>query len=397
MKAIFRAICSTALLGVSAVSSASNLEDEKPIAEVRSSNGTNTMRVSAYLQARFEYGDLTFGPDHATKGSEFDLYFRKVALGVYGTALLPNLRYGFTLSADETAQKDIFPSYSEENGASLNGTYLQYFYTDSHFIKIGKDKLPLSRVYLTSSTQQLFAERPYYTYAWRDVLRTYAQTNLSAGGKLLDSTLRYEFSVSKAFRYGDALYRDTDILVNRASPFTVARLEWSPPGWIESSRSDAHLGNGRHLAVGAYTARQGHVDFRSPGLAGSETRRLYGYDVSFHWNALTAQAEANSFDIDSTLPGATRRAGGWYVQTSYLLKQFMAEPALRYESFTMDKARPDTSVKVLTVGLNQYIKGHSLKWSINWERTLFDRNVDLLRPQDAFRKDALRTTLQFVF
>ena len=124
----------------------------------------------------------------------------------------------------------MLPSFSEEDGVSLNDAFLQYYYSDTHYIKVGKGKFPLSRLYLISSTKQLFAERPYYIYAWGNVLRTYSATNLAVGGKFFESTLSYDFSVSKVWRYGDELYLNDEVNAIKSTPFYATRVEWSPPG-----------------------------------------------------------------------------------------------------------------------------------------------------------------------
>jgi hypothetical protein len=386
--------CSSLALSTSAISR--NLEDVKPVAVLKSEDGVNSLRIALSLQGRIEYGDLAFGSIPTVKQSEYEIYFRRIGFGLYGTAFTPNLKYGLTLTADESSQKSIFPAYRDE-GVSLGGTYLQYFYTPNHFIKFGKDKLPLSRVYLTSSTAQLFAERPYYTYAWGDVLPAYAITNLSVGGKLFGSTVRYEASTAKGWRNGDVFHVDSNLQVEKASPLYSARLDVSPPGWEDSTRSDVHMGQGKHFGVGVYGALQNNIDFFNANASGTEKRTLYGADMSFHLNNWTAQGEYNFMRTRSTVSRYTREAGGKFGQLGYFFTSSMLEPVIRYEVFNSNRALNDASIKRATLGINHYVYGNNLKWSLNWEKSWFGDEIVFLKPEGKSQSNAVRGTLQFLF
>lgn len=373
----------------------SNLEGEKPFAEFRNADGSSTMRFAAYMQARAEYGDLVVGADQTVQSSEFDIYFRKVAFGAYGNAFYKGLKYGITFSGDQTPQKSVIPTFSEEDGVALNDAFLQYFYNTTDYVKFGKGKFPLSRIYLISSTKQLFAERPYYVYAWENVLKSYAATNLSAGGKAFDSNLSYNISVSKAWRYGEELYKGEGSKVSRSSPFIAARVEWSPSQWKEKEFSDTPMGQGRHFSIGSYVARQG-IDYSLTGFGGKELRLLYGANISSNIKNITLQAEINGTQVRSDIQGKDKSGRGWLVQGGYLIQPQMIEPVLRYEFFNENTNVPNSTAKTITLGVNKYINGNNLKFGLNLEHSNFGDNFNIQRPNGRSTKDVIRATLQFV-
>lgn len=392
--ALFRGIVALiALLPIGA--SCSSLEAEKPFAELRNLDGSSTMRFAAYMQARAEFGDLVVGAGQSVRNSEFDLYFRKVSFGIYGNALSRDLKYGLTFSGDQTPQATVTPTFSEENGVALNDTFLQYFYTASDFIKFGKGKFPLSRTYLVSSTKQLFAERPYYVYDWQNILNSYAATNLSVGGKAFRSTVSYNFSISKTWRYGDDLYKDEGIKVSRSSPFVAARLDWSPNQWKENEFSDTLMGSGRSFSAGSYVAYQG-IDYSiTESSGGAESRMLYGANMSSHVKNFTLQLEVNGTRVASDIQGRDKVSRGLLLQGGYLFPSKI-EPVLRYEFYDSNMNIPKSAIQTVTYGVNKYFNGNNLKFGVNVEHSKLEDNFSIQRPAGGATKNVVRATLQFV-
>lgn len=370
----------------------SSLENEKSLIEIKKNDETFSMRTSIYLQARAEYGDLIQGTSREIQSSDFDAYFRKASIGFYGNALLPNLKYGITLSGDETPQDKVYPSYSEKDGVALNGTYIGYSFSKNFRVRFGKEKLPYSRIYLVSSTRQAFSERPYYMFSWENILRTYAHTHISAQGKT--GSLKYSFSIGKAWRSGDEIYENAK--VTKSTPQFTSRVEWSPRDWEENKPSDSHLGEGRHFSLGAYLANQNSIDYIENNSSFTESRNLYGIDASFHIAGFNSQLEINGWNIDSSGSRNDKNAIGVLVQSSYYFKKIKSELAIRIERFDNDKNTNNSSINKYTLGHIKYIKDHNLKFVTNLEHTYFDENSTLLKPNNKNSSLALRFTLQFI-
>ena len=383
-------LLSSILYAHSALSS--SLENETSIAEFKSIDNNFTMRTSVYLQARMEYGDLIHGENAKITGSDFDVYFRKASIGFYGNAFFPKLKYGLTLSGDETPQDKVYPSYSEENGVALNGTYIAYQFSDWFTLRFGKEKLPYSRIYLVSSTRQAFSERPYYMFSWAEVLRTYAHTHVSVHGK--GQNLSYSFSTGKAWREGDSLYDNAS--VTKSGPQFTLRAAWSPTGWQEEKISDSHLGQGRHFSLGVYGASQEALKYEFNDQEFNEHRYMYGIDSSFHIDNLNIQAEVNGWKVDTSEQARAKEALGWIFQTGYYIPILKAEPAIRYEEFDLNRDLNDADVRRLTLGVNTYFHNHNLKLASNIEYSKFGTHALLLKPDDDDKSFAVRITLQFI-
>lgn len=369
---------------------ASSLEQEEAFAQFASKDGAFTLRTALYLQARAEYGDLYRGDAPIIEQDAFDAYFRKAAIGFYGHAYTDAFTYGLTLSADETPQSRVYPSYDDTQGVSLNGTYLAYRFSPTLAVRFGKEKLPYSRLYLMSSTRQAFSERPYYMYTWEQVLSEYAQTHLSVIGSW--RSFDYWASIAQGWRAGDVL--STTRSVTDAPPQMTMRLQWSPAHWKENRMSDAFLGQGRHFSIGTYAAIQNDIEYRGrAGLRGSEDRSLFGADVSYHLNNVSLAAEWNSWQIADS---SEITQAGWLVQGGYFFPSYNLEPVVRYEHFDTDVDRNETSVMKTTFGVNYYLRGHKLKWMLNYEHTRFDDAATFLRPDGNDSSQAIRATLQFL-
>jgi phosphate-selective porin OprO/OprP len=373
------------LLSINPPSFASDNDFKKEINHVDSA----TVNMKLRLELRAEAGDLTF-TDKNTYESEFDAYLRRIRLGFFGKAFFENLHYALTFAADETDKGEAF---GEESGIIVSSAYLRYTFSEALQLQFGKTKLPFSRVYLTSSSRQLFVERPVYTIGLREFFRRYVHTNLQLIGHFREGTIGYKFAVGTGWRPGSKLYGEDAVVIDSADPYYVGRLELSPHGWVEDKMSDAHIGKGKHLTFGLYTASQDGLEYRD--MVGSEKRTLFGADVSYHNKNVTLQTEYNEWKIDTQLVGKYENPRSWYIQGGYLFSHMQIEPTIRYELFDSNQKAEKASASILTLGMNKYFKGHNLKLGINWEHTVYDDNFSMLRPVDRDRKDVVRVSLQY--
>lgn len=386
----------TALLATGVDAFAGEMEAVRPLATIQFSKSAS-FRISTYIQARAEYGDLAQGSERDIQPSDFDLYFRRARIGFHGTALTPGLSYGLSFAGDESVQSEIYSSYDGRGNVVLSDVYLRYAFSDQLVLKFGKDKLPYSRVYLTSSSEQLLSERPYYTYALRDFFHTYTHSHVGMSGDIrAGGLLAYSVAVGRAWRSGDSLRGDSGPVVTSAPPMLVARMDWSPAGWEERRRSDAHVGQGQHFGVGAYGAAQNSLRYRDGVVEASENRRVHGVDVSFHQGASTFQAEYNAWRTGGSILESSRRAASVYVQGAYLFQGLMLEPAIRLERYKQKTESGEGRAQVVTVGANKYVQGQDLKFTLDIEQTSFDGEIRLLRPKEKDKRRVLRLTAQFV-
>lgn len=371
--------------------SASNMEGEKPIIKVTSDDGKYELRTVVYLQARIEYGDLIQGPSAEVVSDDFDIYMRRASIGFYGSAYESKLKFGVTISGDETPEYEIYPGYSEDNSVAYD-TYVSYEPVQRFSVRFGKEKLPYSRSYLVSSSRQIFSERPYYAMSWSEILKSFTSTHISIHDKRFP--IQYSLSVAKSWRAGEDIY--DDIALTDSGPQYSGRLSWSPMGWDQGSFSDVHMGQGKHLSFGMYTAYVGGLGYEELGMNQTEQRTIYGMDASYHQNSFQFTLEANGWEVEASDSSHDRQTLGWVVQTAYFFEGRRLEPALRIERFNTDKEHAYSDVIKYTIGMNKYLNGNDLKLNADVEYTEFDEGVTFLKPVEKDHSFAIRLTCQFI-
>jgi len=326
------------------------------------------LNVRIRLQPRFDAGDL-IKSDETTPTSyegETDFYLRRIRLEL-GGHIVKNLRFNLTLEGDKNSKA---PGKSS-NEVKILYAYGDYKIADPFSIRFGKAKLPYSRVSLTSSSKQLLIERPFSTEDAKKLFDDYYQAHLLLHGKIAGGAVAYSLAGGDGWEPGSSVNGKT---VHKSGPLYAARLELSPPEWAEKSQSDAHLGKGRHLTVGANYAAQDGIEYASSPF--EEDRSLWGADLSGHWEGFTFQGEYNAWKEEFTDPSsADKEPKGWYVQAGYFIPGVNVEPAVRYEVYEQDSNKTDTEQRTVTVGVNWYLKGHSVKLSANYAMTEFDKNA----------------------
>jgi phosphate-selective porin OprO/OprP len=352
-------------------------------------NNESDLNIRVRLQPRFDYGDLV--KNGATYESQGDQYLRRIRLELGGHILTKTISYNLTLQGDKWEQA------GNSNAMKVLYSNVKWLADDAFILTVGKEKLPYSRVSLTSSSKQLLIERPVSTEAAKKVFGSsdaYYQPKFSVGGKLAEGLFAYEAAVADGWQNGETIQTTGSRTVLTSSPLVVARVELSPPGWAEKGKSDASLGKGQHLTVGANVASQSGIEYKTVGF--EEDRTLWGFDISGHYNGFTAQFEYNTWDIESTDPAITqKKPEGWYAQAGYFIDGLNIEPVARYEVYNHDSEAADKEEKIRTVGLNWYGKGHSFKVGANWVHHEFDSGVQEVTADDS--KDIYQVQAQVYF
>lgn len=371
------------------------------------------------LQPRFDSGDLIASKDGKSYESETDMYLRRIRLEMDGK-LVKDLKYNLTFDGDKNGirGKD---SASKSNEVKVLYAYLDYKFADEANLRFGKAKLPYSRVSLTSSSKQLLIERPVATEAAKKLFDDYYQTNAMLHGSFAGGVIAYNLAAADGWENGNYLNgKDAkDGKVFKADPLYVARVEISPPGFTEKSKSDAWLGQGQHLSFGLSYAAQNSIDYSHFGStydaatgkttetasSDSEDRTMMGADISAHFGGLTLQGEYTAWEIDYSKAGKDEKEPkGWYAQAGYFIPGINIEPVARYEVYDHDSnavsTADDTEEKVRTVGVNWYGKGHSFKIGANWVHSEYgdDAKSDVsVKGVDEDSRDVYQVQAQLYF
>ncbi len=342
------------------------------------------------LQPRIDMGDLIKSEDGKSNESEMDMYVRRVRLEI-GGQLYTNLKYSLVFEADKNGK--FASSGSPTNEVKIQLANIDYKFQDAFAVRFGKAKLPYSRISLTSSSKQLIIERPVSTEAAKKLFDDYYQSHLMLHGKVAEGIFAYNLAVGDGWEPNSTITGTTT--VHKSDPLYITRLELSPPGWTEKDKSDAHLGQGRHLVLGVNYAGQKGIEYKTTTYG--EDRTLMGADISGHYEGFTAQVEYNEWQEKYTNPASKeKKPKGWYAQAGYFISGLNTEPVARYEVYDQDSNSSDKKEKTTTVGVNWYGKGHSLKVGLNWASTKYDKSASGYLANDD-KKDVYQLQAQLYF
>ena len=348
------------------------------------------LNIRVRLQPRIDYGDIIKSQDGKSYTSDKDFYLRRIRLEMSGALLVKTLKYNLTLTGDK------WDKAGNTNEIGVQYAYLEWEMDDAFALISGKEKLPYSRVSLTSSSKQLSIERPVSTEAAKKLFgktEAYYQPKIAAKGKFLEGVIGYEAAFADGWQNGESI--QTGLTVFKASPFYVARVELSPPGWTEPKKSDANLGKGKHLVLGLDYAAQTGIEYKENNY--KEDRALAGIDLSGHYEGLTFQLEYNAWNVKFTDPSKKEQTpNGWYAQAGDFIDGPMIEPVIRYEVYDQDSNSSNKKETDTTIGVNWYLKGHSLKWGLNWVHSEYEKsNSNWLANSD--KKDVYQLQAQIYF
>ena len=356
------------------------------------------------LQPRIDTGNII--KNGTSYDSTTDMYLRRIRLETNGK-LAKNLKFEFVMTADKW-DKD-----ANTNEFGVQYANVEYEVNDALSVMVGKSKLPYSRVSLTSSSKQLIVERPTSAEAAKKLFgktEAYYQPKVAVKGKLAEGVVAYEVAVAEGWQNGEVIKTgtttftanlttgvvtttSTDVKVLKSSPVYMGRVELSPPGWVESSKSDAWLGKGQHLTLGLNYAAQNSIEYQ--GSSTKEGRTLLGGDISAHLGGLTLQGEYNA--MTQAVTGSNDvTPTGWYAQVGYFISGPNIEPVARYEIYDQDSNKTDKKETNTTIGANWYGQGHSFKLGANWVHSDYEKSASGWLT-NADKKDVYQIQAQLYF
>ena len=336
------------------------------------------LKVKIRLQPRFDFGDI-YSEGGGLK-SKSDFYFRRVRLEVSRRwkriPLGKSVKISITLSSDKGDRDYDYKKAEKSHHAfkvKLKYAYVDWKIVNELAVRLGRKKMPYSRVSLTSSSRQLLIERPYSTEDAKKWLGDYDGNQIMFHGKIAKGVFRYMLSLSDGGfiedkqKAGDHAKSDAKI-----GNFYAVRLEFSPPGFVEKKKDDTGIGEknkGNVISLGVSYAQNRNFDVDTDNNTGdgyevkNEKGTVWGADVFGRFlvgpGALTAQAEYVKMKYDKV----NREEKGWYIQAGYLFGVGFGklEPAFRYENVDYGSSKR----KVTTLGFNHYVKAHRIKWAYN--------------------------------
>ena len=320
----------------------------------------DSMELKVRIQPRLDFGEYA-AAGGASYESRLDLYIRRSRIELRGRPA-DGVSYYLAAAGDRVGRR------GSSAGAVMEYAYVNYRINDAINLRAGKAKLPFVRGARTTDTRILLIERAKAATTAAAGIGRYTTPHLSLHGRLANGTIGYGLALTDGFQAGDSDGLSKTAVAVSDNPGFVARVEFSPDGWVEGRGDESHLGVGRHLTVGLNGARQSGIEL---GTARAEDRLVYGGDVSFHRGGLSFQSEYLRVERDGPVDSAP---GGWYVQLGYYLTGIDLEPAGRFERYDAD-AGGRVATTIYTGGLNYYRHGHELKFMANVVHTRFGRGV----------------------
>lgn len=287
---------------------------------------------------------------------QHDLYLRRSRLD----GAISHGRFRFVLEVagdinDRAPQNRITdqPSVDDGNGTMhFTDTFAEYS-GDNYKFRIGKSKMPLSRVYLVSSAEQLFWERPVYTEYLRSFYRRYVDSNIQGIYMTPSRNFYVQAAIADGWNSGDEPY--TGQTVTSSSPLLALRMEFSPIYGLEAKKSDG-WDHPDSSAISAYIASQNKIQYGTY----SEKRVVHGVDIHFRHSNFFMSGEINKWTVRNGINDLDGK--GWYIQAGLLYGRY--EPAIRFEA-ARESNDPFSDLRSTDVGLNYYLSGHDLKFGFD--------------------------------
>lgn len=336
------------------------------------------LNLKIRLQPRIDFGKIYSYKDRG------DLYIRRARLEIskrWSDLPAGSLDLKIVLKADKVEMDYDYKTgkrYSYSSKVRLHHAYMNWKISNQISIRIGRYKKPYSRVSLTSSSRQLFIERPYSTEDAKKWLGDYDSNQILFYGKIFRGIFRYMLSVSDGSTIEDKQKAGDNVRSDvKLGNFYAVRVEFSPPGFIEKKKDDTGIGEKNKVSVvslGLNYAQNRNFDVDTDNNTGNgyevqnEKGTVWGVDVFGRFligpGALTAQAEYVNMKYDRL----DIKEKGFYVQGGYLIPIPIGkiEPAVRYENFKEEKNGEEKKKKsIITLGFNHYLKAHKIKWAYN--------------------------------
>lgn len=312
---------------------------------IQSADGESRLQFDGLLQARYEFISAQGQPaseDTEATPEIHDGFFilPRARLGIRGTVYTRKLAYRVLLDVGR-------------GRARMLDYYLDYKFHPQFHLRIGQDRKPFSRSFLTPAWKLQFVDRA----------RTEANF---AAGRGIEVLMHNGYLKAEGFEYAAGVYTQTGI-----SAVFDGREYLTDPGDIRTSAvlhlghnfgpTDGYTGSdlrkdGRPaLAIAASANIDLDTDTQDDGKLQGDVNyavKAYGFSSSGAFYVSTQQSGTSYFERDAPEFGA-------YTQFGYVIKS-RVEPAVR---LSWDKHEEgDAGDLGITAGLNVFFFGQNFKW-----------------------------------
>lgn len=357
-------------LAVPALLSAQSLGTAKPAGK------EPTLSIGGLLQVQAEAGDkgdARFGNDNDR------FYLRRARLNATGK---------FLEEFDFRLEGEFAGTLANTTGlrAQLTDAYVTWNRNPEASVRFGQFKTPFGFEQLYSDPRLFTLERSLVN----DRLTLSRQMGVQVGGDLLEK--RFSYAVG-AFNGNGANnnFNDDDHFL------TVGRISGVPwQGKVGGKRGSWGIGGDVYQSEDSNISPGAEFGFDStPATADRDgifagKRHGYGIDSQLQWGPVELWAEVlhTIWEPNSGRPLGEIESEGWYTQGTVYVIPDKLQLVLKLESFDPRREIANDTTETGLAGLSWYLKGHDLKFLLNYLRARIDGQDD---------QDKILTRFQVIF
>ncbi len=309
-----------------------------------------------------------------------DMYLRRSRLQLEAGFQKDYLIY-MDIRADEVDRGS-----TQDNSFALGDAFFQIkdlFNSDIFKLRVFRAKYDVSRSQTVSSSRLLILNRANISDYSADYISE------ARRGTNIQLLANWQNKVRAQWVVGDSVHSNSFLDSLERTPLSIegqsfaygTRLRLSPiPGWEEEKMTETKFGHGKHFTIGAGAFFVDNIRFSTNTLDSEVDRRLYNYELSFHYGPISFASEYYIFEgMVKDFSAATLETGkssGWFAQLEYTFTNFhYIAPFVRLQKWDRFSETSDFDQNSWAGGLNYYLKGNKLRLGAFVENTEFSKNL----------------------
>ncbi len=357
-----------------------------------------------FYDAQFGFTSRNEGSGASGDASTSEFNFRRNRLGIIGTYNKYLSFYAQTEYIEDTQVGPLHTNISDNNqNFYLIDAQVRLKLSNALHIRIGKFKHNLDRENLEACFKPLTWDRSVFVYA---PFHTSRDKGVAVWGNLWGNKLQYRLAVMDGKTSGDPS-PESNFRYGARIHLTLLDPE------NHYGYAGTYLGKKKVLTIGASYQYEPNVVYADvKDRKGAKNYHAYSFDVFFEYpfenfGVVTLSSAYLNVDFDDAYKGADPDRGsiglngqknGYYVKAGYMYPEKIGPGKLqifgRFDNFRLAKYDKfyDEDIKWYGVGLNYYVHGENLKFTIQYSTADFDKE-DPNNP-DVQNFDTIRAFIQ---
>lgn len=338
--------------------------DAQSLGVAKPSGKEPTLSIGGLLQVQAEAGDKG---DARFSNDNDRFYLRRARLNAAGKFLE---EFDFRLEGEFAGGL----SNTSALRAQLTDAYVTWNRHPAANVRFGQFKTPFGFEQLFSDPRLFTLERSL----GNDRLTLSRQVGVQVGGDLLEKRLSYAVGTFNGNGANNNFNDDERFL----TAGRIAGVPWQ--GKALGRRGSWWVGGGFYASDDSNVPQGGEFGFDStpatPDRDGifAGRRQGYGLDSQLQWGSAELWVEylQTEWEPDSARPLRRIESEGWYAQGTVYVIPDKLQILIKLESFDPRRELADDTTQIDTAGLSWYLKGHDLKFLVNYLRVRIDGQED---------------------